>query len=224
MATEFSSKDVAALLVKCHRRCCICHRFCGVKIEIDHIIPRSDGGSGDISNAIAVCFECNSEIHSYNINHPRGRKFRPEELRLHKEQWIEICEKRPEVFREVSRESDVGPLQALIDELDFNLHVAHHSDQDSVGCLFVDEQFRRAIREGSISILHSELKASIMEAYRAMSRANQLIPAPLQHVPQFVNYPQLMGAAIHSVTQATASIETARNSLLQFLSSEHTDE
>jgi hypothetical protein len=31
-----------------------------------------------------VCFECHPEIHSYNDKHPRGRKFLPEELQLHK--------------------------------------------------------------------------------------------------------------------------------------------
>ena len=29
---RFPQKDVDNLLTACHRRCCICHRFCGVKI------------------------------------------------------------------------------------------------------------------------------------------------------------------------------------------------
>jgi len=42
-----------------------------------------------------------AEIHSYNDKHPRGRKFRPEELHGHKEQWLEICEKQPEIFANI---------------------------------------------------------------------------------------------------------------------------
>ena len=91
----FASGAVEQLLVRCHRRCCICHRFCGVKMEIDHIVPTADNGADDIDNAIPVCFECHAEIHSYNDKHPRGRKFRPTELREHRNTWLEICEKRP---------------------------------------------------------------------------------------------------------------------------------
>ncbi len=220
MAADFSSKEIDTLLVKCHRRCCICHRFCGVKLEIDHIVPRREEGSGDIDNAIPVCFECHAEIHSYNINHPRGRKFRPEELKKHRDQWIEICQKRPEVFREVARDSDVGPLQALIDELDFNLHIAQHCDKSNLGCLFVDEQFRRAIREGVISILHDELKAYILESYRATNRANQAIP-PVFSTDSGMVRPGLEGRAIEAITTALPSVEKARNALLLFLSSEN---
>ena len=57
----------------------------------------------------------------------RGRKFLPDELRGHKEQWLEICRSRPEIFINAARDSDVGPIQGLIDELEFNVHVAKHS-------------------------------------------------------------------------------------------------
>ncbi len=87
----FPADAVSKLLADCHRRCCICHRFCGVKMETDHIVPRADNGPDDIDNAIAVCFECHAEIHLYNDRHPRGREFRPEELRRHRDQWLEVC-------------------------------------------------------------------------------------------------------------------------------------
>jgi len=58
MSNKFNQKEVEHLLAKCHRRCCICHRFCGVKIETDHIIQPKDGGDNSIANAIPVCFEC----------------------------------------------------------------------------------------------------------------------------------------------------------------------
>ena len=92
----FPQSDVALLLAACHRRCCICHRYCGVKIETDHMLPLSEGGNDSIDNAIAVCFECHAEIHTYNDSHPRGRTYRPEELRIHRDQWITLCRERPD--------------------------------------------------------------------------------------------------------------------------------
>lgn len=156
----FPRDDVSKLLAACHRRCCICHRFCGVKIETDHIIPEHEDGSDDIENAIPVCFECHAEIHSYNDKHPRGRKFLPDELRAHKQQWVKICSERPEMLIAASRTQDVGPLQALIDELEFNEHVESGTNQQ--GCKFRDQQFARA---GSISILKDQLRENILTAY-----------------------------------------------------------
>src|SRR5580765_7384825 len=80
----FEPKEAEKLLALCHRRCCVCHRFCGSKIELDHMLPRAQGGPDDIDNAIPLCFECHAEVHAYNDKHPRGRKFKPSELRLHK--------------------------------------------------------------------------------------------------------------------------------------------
>jgi hypothetical protein len=169
----FPRDEVDTFLVSCHRRCCVCHRFCGVKIETDHIVLKADGGSDDLDNAIPVCFECHAEIHSYNDKHPRGRKFRPEELRGHRQQWLEICQTKPEIFVHASRDYDVGPIQALIDELEFNSEVAQHATYDAIGCLFLDDQCRRAITDGAIATLSEDLKKLILEAYRLMGRANE---------------------------------------------------
>ena len=220
MANGFPRDQVDELLKACHRRCCVCHRFCGVKIETDHIVPKAEGGPDTIDNAIPVCFECHAEIHSYNDKHPRGRKFRPNELRGHKEQWLAICRNRPDIFVETKRDSDVGPLQALIDELEFNRVVSHQSPADQPGCPFLDEQFRRAIREGAIAILQETLKQSIIEAYVVMGRANQFISAALQ-APRGTNlWHEPAKAASETISQAAPKIETARDGLLEFLASE----
>jgi hypothetical protein len=220
MATKFPQKDVDELLAKCHRRCCLCHRFCGVKIETDHIVPAAEEGENTIENAIALCFECHADIHSYNDKHPRGRKFHADELRRHKEQWLEICRTRPEIFLEANRNSDVGPLQALIDELDFNLVVSRYSSTEEQGCLFLDEQFRRATEEGRIAILNEELKQSILEAYVAMSRANQLVSSAMRLPRDSNSWAEGVKAASAGVFKAKPKIESARQELLQFLSSE----
>jgi hypothetical protein len=60
---EFKTAEVEELLVHCHRRCCVCHKYCGVKIEIDHIKSATTTNSGDISNAIALsCHYCILEV------------------------------------------------------------------------------------------------------------------------------------------------------------------
>ena len=143
---KFKAEDVEKLLVACHRCCCVCHRYCGVKMEIDHIIQQAEDGPDTYENAISVCFECHAEIHSYNPKHPRGRKFQPDELRGHRDQWISICKEHPEIFRSGSfTRAEVGPLQSLIDELEFNEAVtAVPSGQDQF-CLFKEKQFLEAI-------------------------------------------------------------------------------
>lgn len=216
----FPRKDVEVLLAACHRRCCICHRFCGVKIETDHIEQAAEGGPDTIENAIPVCFECHAEIHSYNDKHPRGRKFTPDELRRHKEQWLEFCKNRPEMFLHAARETDVGPLQALIDELEFNLRVAQHTESDALGCLFLEEQFRRAIREGAIATLKDELKTVILDAYAAIGRANQQVAGIMVQPPNSNAWANAVNRASESVKKAATQITGARDALLSFLGSE----
>jgi len=170
----FDRSSVSALLARCRRRCCVCHRFCGVKIETDHIELKAAGGDDDIENAIPVCFDCHAEIHSYNDQHPRGRKFTADELRLHKKQWLEVCDTMPgELFTERrTADVEVGPVQAMIDEIEFNRVAARAGADERSGCPLRDEQFARAIRSGSLSLLLPELKTIIIDAYVAAGHAS----------------------------------------------------
>jgi len=69
------------VLVKCKRYCCFCGEYKGRDIEVHHIVHRADGGEDSFDNAIPLCFDCHSEIGSYNPNHPKGNKFKPGELK-----------------------------------------------------------------------------------------------------------------------------------------------
>jgi hypothetical protein len=91
----FSDTVVERLLVACHRHCCICHKFCGNKIEIHHIIPQAQDGPDTEENGIPLCLDCHAEVEAYNIQHPRGRKFTSSELKKHKQQWFTICATPP---------------------------------------------------------------------------------------------------------------------------------
>lgn len=216
----FPREQVAELLARTHRRCCICHRFCGVKMETDHIVPREQGGDDGIANAIPVCFECHAEIHSYNDQHPRGRKFTPEELRQHKGQWLAICQQDPSALVAPSRAADVGPLQALIDELAFNQRIASRPGSQDQGGHFHDQQFRRAIEQGSIAILRDEIKDRVLEAYAAMAAANGVIRAAWTHGKGTNLWAEGVNEAHRRITEAAPRIEAASQALYEFLGSE----
>jgi hypothetical protein len=171
----FPEADVRKLLVECHRRCCVCHKFCGVKIELDHIQPRGQGGADTIDNAIAVCFECHAEIHLYNPQHPKGRRFTPEELRHHRDQWLEICRTRPEILTDPARAPNPGYIERLIHELDFDKRVAVELNPERMGCPFQTSQFEIALAEGTFSWLDESVRTALEEAYMTMRRANALL-------------------------------------------------
>lgn len=192
---SFNKEEVSELLARCHRRCCICHSFCGVKMETDHIVPKDDGGPDEIDNAIPVCFNCHAEIHSYNDRHPRGRKFRPDELRRHKDQWLRVCDNNPQsLVEQPSSDMNVGPLQALVDEVEFNLAAVKAGDRS--GCPLRDEQLLRAIRTGSLSLLAQDLKGAIYEAYVAVGHASLMRQAAVT---------KRAGGASHSVSGSAPS-------------------
>jgi hypothetical protein len=171
----FKRSEANDLMVRCHRRCCICHRFCGVKMELHHIEQRAYTNDDSIENAIPVCFECHAEISLYNDAHPRGRKYHSEELQCHKEQWLRICQESPAVLLQPLRAEGVGPIQALLDELTFNHGVAGRSTARDVGALFLVNQFLRAISEGSFSLLPSDMQGWLGHVYEDMMRANRKI-------------------------------------------------
>ena len=217
---EFKDKDVEKLLVACHRCCCVCHRFCGVKMEIDHIIPQADKGPSTYENAIPVCFECHAEIHSYNTNHPRGKKFQSGELRAHRDQWLSICKEHPEIFRRGSvARAEVGPLQSLIDELEFNEAVITAPPELGQLCLFKERQFLEAMRTGSIAVLQEELKRSIYEAYVYIGKSNFRMNSLVnQQEPSMVN--EMLQQVHQSLSKVKQPIQNAKQELLKFLSSE----
>lgn len=77
-------------LVDAARHCCVCHRFKGVKVQVHHIVPEAQGGSNEIENAIALCFDCHADAGHYNPKHPIGTKLSPSELRRHRDRWHDI--------------------------------------------------------------------------------------------------------------------------------------
>lgn len=87
----FSQRTKEELLVRSERRCCLCHKFKGKKIEVHHIVPESEGGDNNFDNGIVLCFDCHEEVGSYNEKHPKGNKFTHRELKKHRDRWLAKC-------------------------------------------------------------------------------------------------------------------------------------
>jgi hypothetical protein len=81
------------VLVACKRYCCYCEEYKGRDIEVHHIIQRANGGKDSFDNAIPLCFDCHSEIGSYNPNHPKGNSFKTGELKRIRDDFYLKAEK-----------------------------------------------------------------------------------------------------------------------------------
>ena len=85
----FPSNVKEDVFVACGRCCCLCHKFCGIKLEVHHIQEESAGGPNTFNNAIALCFDCHADMRSYDHKHPKGNKYSESELRRQRDTWYE---------------------------------------------------------------------------------------------------------------------------------------
>lgn len=86
---SFSQEVRTKVLLWCDRHCCLCKKPCGTNIEVHHLVPENEEGSDDIDNAMPLCFDCHSDVMHYNVKHPRGTKYKPDELKTRREQVYE---------------------------------------------------------------------------------------------------------------------------------------
>ena len=49
---SFPRQVAESALLDCSRCCCICHEFCGPRMELHHIVPRVEGGKDTYENCI----------------------------------------------------------------------------------------------------------------------------------------------------------------------------
>jgi hypothetical protein len=91
---SFPKKIADEVLVKSGRRCSICNKFCGTKIELHHIKQIAEGGEDTFDNCIPLCFDCHADAGSYNPHHPKGKKISEKELMMHREKLY----KKMEIF------------------------------------------------------------------------------------------------------------------------------
>ena len=89
----FSQEVATKALAACMRSCCICHKFCGTKIELHHIRQKAYGGEDSFENCIPLCFDCHSDMGKGDPKHPKGKRYTEAELVAHRDSWYERVQK-----------------------------------------------------------------------------------------------------------------------------------
>ena len=84
---SFPDSVAVEALTSCGRCCCICHKFCGTKIELHHIEQKAYGGEDSLENCIPLCFDCHSDMGKADPKHPKGKRYSVEELKRHRDNW-----------------------------------------------------------------------------------------------------------------------------------------
>jgi len=218
---NFKQSEIDKLLAFCHRRCCICHKFCGFKIETHHIKQKVDGGKDDIKNAIPLCFECHAEVTLYNPKHPKGRKYTKGELLEHKEQWLKLCKNHPEILVNNPTNKDIGSLEGMVLELELNLKIAKLANGafpwDRIGNSLRTLQYERAMAEGTVMLLSSELKGKINDVYLLIGKTNNFITMLFNTRPEGNAYAEAKNNVISSLRSSVDSIEQTFKELKEFL-------
>ena len=99
----FPLKVAQQALIDSGRCCCFCHKYCGIKIELHHIIQKAEGGEDTFENCIPLCFDCHAEVKAYNPKHPKGRQFSENELKSHRNNWYFIVKNNGKRLRDVHK-------------------------------------------------------------------------------------------------------------------------
>jgi HNH endonuclease len=86
---SFNKEIAEEALISSGRHCCLCHKFCGTKIELHHIKQRKDGGEDSFENCLPLCFDCHADVMQYNPAHPKGKKYTESELKRHRSNWYD---------------------------------------------------------------------------------------------------------------------------------------
>lgn len=131
----FSDTVAARALVASGRCCCICHKFCGTKIELHHIKQRAYDGEDTFENCIPLCFDCHEDMGKADPKHPKGKRYTETELIMHRDNWYKrnegnilagsdkIYEEDKRLFAEIC-EVFSGSMEYKLRELDLSgMHV-----------------------------------------------------------------------------------------------------
>ncbi len=109
---------------------------------------------------------------------------------------------------------------ALIDELEFNIAIAKSvkvDDYRSFGCLFREEEFHRAMRDGTLATLPADVKELLHQSYIVMGRANQRAVAALSNYVGGSTTPNEQNRAKQLFIDSLLTIESARDALRQHI-------
>ena len=96
----FQQAEVEELLAATGRRCCLCKKL--HQVQVHHIVPKEQGGTDDIDNAIPLCPNCHDEVHGRQGPGRTTRSYSPEELKLHRQRAIQRAQQRSAALPEIA--------------------------------------------------------------------------------------------------------------------------
>jgi hypothetical protein len=138
-------------------------------MHIHHIVPDAEGGSGEYDNGIPVCLDCHAEIESKSN---MGRRFTPDELKMHRDRWMTTIREHPDLLVRTSQTlTETGPLEALFSEMEFNRTAIIGGDDDPYPPLTV-KQFERAIATNALAALDESTRDALQRTYADVYRLN----------------------------------------------------
>jgi len=220
----FNREEVSKLLFDCKRRCCVCLKFCGVNIEIHHINQHAYGGTDSIDNGIPLCFECHAEVNHYNDRHPRGRKYTPEELKLHRDNWLKVCEEHPETLVSAPKRQDIGPLESMLMELEYNSKTLDIPETGRASMRIPgqlkEKAYEKAVNEGFLNLLDDVTREVIMRAYMAIAKVNNNITSFATVVPEGNAYAESVNRVLEAIREERSKVYEGYKSLKVFLKPE----
>lgn len=125
-------------------------------MECHHIVQEADGGDNTLENCMPLCFDCHADVKSYNDNHPKGTKYRDEELRLHRDRWFEkVSNASPSNYSEEHRELDRAVFKRIFQKLPWEGSISFIGGYNFAGFSFESqlledlEQFDRGASDPS---------------------------------------------------------------------------
>lgn len=191
-------------------------------MELHHVQWKSKGGLDDIENAIPLCFECHAEVNHYNPEHPKGRKFSEEELLEHKRLWVTVCEKHPEALVAAPRDTDIGPLEGMLLELEYNASIVDDICdgtpwQEKIGRVLNNGEYQRSVSQGSLLLLPNVLRKIVNKAYAEVGRINTFISMYSNTRPEGNAFAEATNRLLEAYRKSQSAITDASSKLNEFL-------
>lgn len=219
-------------LLACGRHCCICHRFCGIKMELHHIRLHSEEGEDSFENCIPLCFDCHSEMKSYDFKHPKGTKYTPSELQRHRDNWYKKIAETGKVNFSDSTNLDLATfkrLQTLI-PWDGGILFARNHNFDAAFDVDIMQQFYQFLHEcenpsfeffdADLEGARTHLKEKILEfdSLAGVSTFRVGNTVSMNAVPRDWEYdnPERYVKTVKSLNQAGSKVAEAYDNLIRF--------
>jgi hypothetical protein len=213
------------------RHCCLCHKYCGLKIELHHIKPKAEGGHDTFENCIPLCFDCHADMRSYDHLHPKGTKFSERELTRHRDNWYaKVTTSLPVTMTVAHMELDKQNLHKLREILHWNGVIRFVRDHH-FGAPFYYQDIEDLFRfiwqceDPAFEFFDADLesaKATLLEAIQIFTRHIGMSIWAKEHRPEMMEIPAkyemnevLWEHTVEKINQDTTKIAERYDALIR---------